>query len=56
MVENLKKSIRQIKTTTRTSIVVACGISAYKKLQSELSLTNKQMLILSDGTPIYYLE
>lgn len=30
MVENLKKSIRQIKTTTRTSIVVACGISAYK--------------------------
>lgn len=56
MVENLKKSIMQIKSTTKTSIVVACGISAYKELQNELSLSDKQMLILSDGTPIYYLE
>ncbi len=56
MVENLKKSIGLIKATTKTSIVVACGISAYKELQKELSLTDKQMLILSDGTPIYYLE
>lgn len=56
MVENLKKAIGQIRTTTKTPLVVACGIDAYKELQKELSLTDKQMLILSDGTPIYYLE
>lgn len=56
MLENLKKSIMQIKSTTKASIVVACGISAYKELQNELSLSDKQTLILSDGTPIYYLE